>query len=170
MIDFILKKDSSLCCGCGACVSVCAHKALTFHINEEGYKEPVLDESACVGCGLCDSVCPMMNAGKTLNKPKHVYAAINNNVAFKDKIPYAYKSFCIDGDAFYISYVGDYMVNGDETKDFGSYIFKFDFDGNLLESYHSPVYIGRLSKISGKDTFYCRSIDKQGSTVLCRLK
>lgn len=80
MIDFILKKDSSLCCGCGACVSVCAHKALTFHINEEGYKEPVLDESACVGCGLCDSVCPMMNAGKTLNKPKHVYAAINNNV------------------------------------------------------------------------------------------
>ena len=80
MIAFISEKDPSLCCGCGACISVCAHAALAFRINDEGYKEPVLDENACVNCGLCDKVCPMMNANKVQCSPKQVYAAINKNV------------------------------------------------------------------------------------------
>lgn len=77
MIAFIEKKDPSLCCGCGACVSICTHNALSFHINDEGYKEPVLNEKACVNCNLCDKVCPIMNADKVQKAPQLVYAAIN---------------------------------------------------------------------------------------------
>lgn len=152
------------------------HEYFTFNVSQGLiFTNPEADRIICASyflpeIGIYSTDGTLIKKINGPDKLPYDIAAINNNVAFKDKIPYAYKSFCIDGDAFYISYVGDYMVNGDETKDFGSYIFKFDFDGNLLESYHSPVYIGRLSKISGKDTFYCRSIDKQGSTVLCRLK
>jgi len=41
------------CIGCGACLKICAHDALT--ITDRKAK---IDESKCVGCGRCLAVCP----------------------------------------------------------------------------------------------------------------
>lgn len=66
--------DSKLCCGCGACFSICPVKAIT--MNET----PTVDEDKCIHCGLCWTNCPrtflpinvikgFMNDGKvTFNK------------------------------------------------------------------------------------------------------
>jgi len=41
------------CIGCGTCVNVCPHKAIS--INERGVK---IDRNLCVGCGICSEQCP----------------------------------------------------------------------------------------------------------------
>lgn len=57
MIDK-LKDD---CCGCGACGDICAHHAITFSQNSEGFLFPHIDSSLCTECNLCERVCPMLN-------------------------------------------------------------------------------------------------------------
>ena len=55
MIDI---KDKKKCCGCTACASVCAHKAITMLPDSLGFLYPVVDESVCTNCGICERVCP----------------------------------------------------------------------------------------------------------------
>ena len=92
-----------------------------------------------------------------------------NLVAFDSKIPFTYRNFCTESDSFFVTYVGDYMVKGDETKNFDSYIFRFDWNGNLLNVYHSPVYLGTLTRSSDGKYFYGRGLDSSGTVVLYRL-
>lgn len=49
------------CTGCGACVSVCAKKALTLEYNEEGFYYPRLNPEVCVDCHLCEKACHVIN-------------------------------------------------------------------------------------------------------------
>lgn len=46
--------NQECCIGCGMCVKVCAHSAITI---TEG--KASIDHSKCVGCGRCIGVCPM---------------------------------------------------------------------------------------------------------------
>ena len=55
------KANRQECCGCSVCESVCAHKAITMHPDQEGFLYPRVNEDACVGCGLCMKVCPVAN-------------------------------------------------------------------------------------------------------------
>ena len=41
------------CVGCGACVKICAHSAITIE-----NKKASIDHSKCVGCGRCIGICP----------------------------------------------------------------------------------------------------------------
>ena len=75
MIDIKEKKD---CCGCHACASVCAHRAITMQVDEEGFLYPVIDKDTCVECGLCEQVCPFVNQASTV-QPLKVYAARSND-------------------------------------------------------------------------------------------
>lgn len=50
-------KDPKDCCGCTACVSVCAHNAITMKPTALGFLYPNVDTSKCVDCGLCEKVC-----------------------------------------------------------------------------------------------------------------
>ena len=53
--------DKSKCCGCNACADICAHHAIVFKTDNEGFWYPEVDKEKCVDCGLCEKVCPMLN-------------------------------------------------------------------------------------------------------------
>ncbi len=79
MIDIQEKQD---CVGCNACGDICAHHAISFKNDEEGFWYPLVDKEKCTDCGLCEKVCPVINIGK-LKKNDYVepkcFAAIHKN-------------------------------------------------------------------------------------------
>jgi len=93
----------------------------------------------------------------------------DNQIIFNRVAPYAYRGYYVEDEYFYVSYVGDYFSGDKPLRDFSSWIFKFDWDGNFVESYHSPEYINTLSKSIDKDVFYGRGFDEDGITVLWKL-
>lgn len=74
MIKYYKSKDSADCCGCKACEQICAHQAISFQIDDEGFWYPSVNEDNCVQCGLCEKVCPMEEAEKVLNSKGKAYA------------------------------------------------------------------------------------------------
>lgn len=83
MIEIKDKKD---CCGCNACGDICAHKAITFKTDIEGFWYPEVNKDKCTDCGLCEKVCPIINA-KELKKNDFeepiCYAAMHKNLAVR---------------------------------------------------------------------------------------
>ena len=57
MIEIKSKVD---CCGCNACGDVCAHKAISFKEDIEGFWYPEVNRDLCTECGLCEKVCPIL--------------------------------------------------------------------------------------------------------------
>lgn len=54
-------KITDMCCGCGACATVCAKGAISIFRNDEGFEHYSIDTTKCVQCGQCKTVCPMTN-------------------------------------------------------------------------------------------------------------
>ena len=61
MINIINKID---CCGCNACGDICAHHAISFSLDEEGFLYPHVDNDKCVNCGLCEKICPILHSSE----------------------------------------------------------------------------------------------------------
>ena len=80
MIDI---KNNVDCCGCNACGDACAHDAITFKTDIEGFWYPEVDKAKCVNCGLCEKVCPNIHAQdlkkNDFDKPAKTIAAINKD-------------------------------------------------------------------------------------------
>lgn len=76
-------KNNIECCGCNACGDVCAHEAITFKTDKEGFWYPEVDVEKCSDCGLCEKVCPMLHKQeKNTDNPK-VYGAYTKNEAIR---------------------------------------------------------------------------------------
>ena len=72
------------CCGCNACGDACAHGAITFKTDNEGFWYPEVDMQKCTECHLCEKVCPLLHKEdyKKLggfDKPK-TYALVHKNI------------------------------------------------------------------------------------------
>lgn len=78
--------DKEKCCGCCACVDVCAQGAISLEVDNEGFWYPKVNKSICVDCGLCEKVCPELNISwlkrNDFIEPK-CYAVINRNMQIR---------------------------------------------------------------------------------------
>lgn len=76
--------DKSKCCGCNACGDICAHHAITYQTDIEGFWYPIVDEAKCINCGLCEKICPELNIvslkKNDFDKPVQTIAAINKRM------------------------------------------------------------------------------------------
>ena len=61
------------CSGCGACIAVCTHNAISMKEDEYGFRHPHIDETKCVKCGLCSRKCPAYSHLRA-NYPIRAYA------------------------------------------------------------------------------------------------
>ena len=79
-------KNKIDCCGCNACGDVCAHKAITFKTDNEGFWYPEIDKQLCIDCHLCEKVCPMLHIDELkhndFDKPK-VYGCYHNEIVIR---------------------------------------------------------------------------------------
>lgn len=49
--------ESSKCCGCSACYSICPNNAIDMSFDEKGFLYPYIDINKCINCHLCNKVC-----------------------------------------------------------------------------------------------------------------
>lgn len=79
MIKYHTSQRLEDCCGCKACEQVCAKKAISFIVNEEGFEYPHIDIEACVDCGLCEQVCAIAKSEDIKYAPGVAFAAQRTN-------------------------------------------------------------------------------------------
>lgn len=62
--------SKNLCTGCTACMNICPKGAISFEIENDGFKYPVIDQDKCIDCGLCKRTCPVLNTkeNESINK------------------------------------------------------------------------------------------------------
>ena len=83
MIDV---SDKAMCCGCNACGDVCAHDAITFKTDIEGFWYPEVDKDKCTDCGLCERVCPILHVEELKRNdynPPVCYGAYHKNLEIR---------------------------------------------------------------------------------------
>lgn len=106
MIEIKHKVD---CTGCGACVDICNHNAISWIEDSEGFKYPSVNSDLCVGCGLCNRVCPIIHTRETNHK--------------NSKEPKTFAAYSKDYDTHFQSTTGGlYSVLAEEMLKRGGYI------------------------------------------------
>lgn len=97
-LDSFIKEE---CTGCSACVSVCAHSAISMQVDSEGFSYPQVNLESCVNCGLCRKVCPIPEHFVTNFTSPAVYAAYLKNPVQRERsssggLFYAFAKFTIE--------------------------------------------------------------------------
>ncbi len=77
-MSIYLNDEKNNCCGCGACVNICPHDAVSMERDEYGFAYPVVDSKVCTECGLCTRVCEKVNKNES-DMPLHAFAASHRN-------------------------------------------------------------------------------------------
>ena len=78
--DIVPNKE--MCCGCGACMSVCPMNCIAMQPDKEGFLYPHIDSVVCVGCNKCKKVCPAIHPILTPGKYQ-ARAAVNLDEAVR---------------------------------------------------------------------------------------
>lgn len=91
-------------------------------------------------------------------------------VTFKDKIPYSYLDCCSDSYYVYFLYIGDFLSDSHGVEDFKSYILKYDWDCNLINTYIYDGFLYTISKGEQDNVFYSTFEREDGNMSLLKLK
>ncbi|WP_099205067.1 Coenzyme F420 hydrogenase/dehydrogenase, beta subunit C-terminal domain [Scatolibacter rhodanostii] len=75
-------KDSSECCGCFACKSICPVQCISMESDYEGFWYPLIKKEHCINCNLCEAVCPIMHT-PTAYKNLAALAAYNQDAKIR---------------------------------------------------------------------------------------
>ncbi len=75
-----LFKNTSECCGCGACVDICPRTVLTMQEDASGFLYPrIMNQEGCIDCKRCLQVCPEKNLFSIESEFKSFYAGYLKN-------------------------------------------------------------------------------------------
>ena len=137
--------DKTLCCGCEACVQVCAHNAITMQEDNEGFRYPVVDTELCVECGLCEKVCQYNDMPPKHTEKKYAFGGyhVNPEVRFESTSGGAFTAIV---DAFCDE---NYVIFGAEARGidvFHSYIEDKAELTKFRKSKYSQSAIGKSYK------------------------
>ena len=97
------------------------------------------------------------------------YAIENNEISFKNRIPYAFLNYCTDEESFFLTYVGNYLDREHKLNDHPNWILQFDWDGNLKNCYFLDSYILSISKGQQSNVFYVTVLNKDKEPILLKL-
>jgi len=93
-----------------------------------------------------------------------------NSICFNKVIPYAYMCFCTSINYIYLTYIGDnHIPMQNNVEDLPTWIFKFDWDGNLIESYSVGRYINSISLSLDEKSIYATAINEEKNPFLIKL-
>lgn len=160
MINF---KDKKECCGCNACGDICAHGAITFQIDVEGFWYPVVDKNKCTDCGLCEEVCPIIEKANAISRydTARVFAAYTKDEAIRvDSTSGGIHSMLALAMYEKKAYIGGAVYNEDHTV---RHILSADpvmlpeiRSSKYLQSSNEGEYKEIKKKlIAGEEVFYC---------------
>lgn len=93
------------------------------------------------------------------------YANYYNFVVYEGGAPFAYSSSCFDSEYFYITYYGRFSTREIKFEDFDTYILKFDWDGNFINSYFFDFCIKSISMSNDGRCIYAFGTDHDGESV-----
>ncbi|MBQ8824757.1 MAG: Coenzyme F420 hydrogenase/dehydrogenase, beta subunit C-terminal domain [Ruminococcus sp.] len=70
-----------MCCGCGACSSICPKKAITMKQDTFGFIYPHIEQEKCIDCGMCKKICSFQKIYniERKNDKKICFAAFNKD-------------------------------------------------------------------------------------------
>lgn len=74
-----IMQQNSLCCGCGACKSVCPVSAIRIEMSSNGFWEAVVDERKCIHCGKCKAVCPFCTETRSVSAESATLYSFKSN-------------------------------------------------------------------------------------------
>lgn len=161
--EMISITDKKECCGCNACGDVCAHGAIAYKIDSEGFQYPVVDVDKCVECGLCEKVCPVISQADLIERydTPVVYAAYAKDEAVRLDSTSGGIHSMLAGEMFQRdAFVGGAVYNADHTV---SQIITEDKSrlpeirsSKYLQSDAAGVYQEIASRLrQGKNVFFC---------------
>lgn len=75
--------DARKCTGCGVCSLVCPHGCIRMLEDEEGFRQPCVDETHCINCGLCQKKCPVLSVNHS--SIQRAYAVKNAKEEIREK-------------------------------------------------------------------------------------
>ena len=93
-----------------------------------------------------------------------------NNWVYLNHNIYCFSDLFYTDDYFYASYIGSYDKGNDVPQgDYESLIFKFDWDGNLIETYKYDKRIFTFTVSTDGNTFHATVLDDEDSSILVEL-
>lgn len=92
----------------------------------------------------------------------------DGDVIFVNTIPMVYTSHCYNDEYFYVCYNGDFLSykNDFDYSALKSWVLKFDWDGNFIDSYYMDHCIKSMSLSNDGRYIYAFGMDPDGESVL----
>lgn len=86
----------------------------------------------------------------------------------KGHIPFTYLNFCANEEFFCLAYMGDYLLDNTNIEDYPFWIFKFDWDGNIVDSYTLGRYVSSISLSADGQTMYATVFSDEKNPFLIK--